>query len=105
MAKAALRVTTAVLLGVWMLLACSRTLAATTLAQPLIAAEPTDLDDEWRGDPQVLTPPFLRLPEMDNDFFLVCGLVPPVAERAFVTIPALHRKLLPRGNCDAPPSH
>jgi hypothetical protein len=94
-----------VLIGLAMLLGCSRTAVVRTIARPLIAAEPADSAAEWWTDPQVSAPSLLRLQALDNDVIQGDRPVALVVDRAFIPVPSLHRKLLPRGDSDEPPLH
>jgi hypothetical protein len=93
----------AVLIGVAMLLGCSRSAVARTIARPLIAAEPADSAAEWWTDPEVAAPCLLRLQALDNGVIQGGGPVALVVDRAFIPVPSPHRKLLPHGDSDEPP--
>jgi hypothetical protein len=93
------------LIGVAMLLGCSRTAVARTIARPLIAAEPVDCAAEWWTDPAVAAPCLSRLQALGHDVIQGGGPVALVVDRAFIPVSSLHRKLLPRGDSDEPPLH
>jgi hypothetical protein len=95
----------AVLIGLAMLLGCPRGAVAKAIARPVIAAEAADCAHDLQSDQQVPAPAFWRLQAQDTEVIRWRTPTTLAADRAFVSVPSPHRKVLPRGTSDDPPSH